>query len=278
MQANEYPGLRDSESPREILDVAVEAARAAAEVIGDAAPGLDSLVWVEKGAADFVTEVDRGAEARLTEVIRSRFPDAAIVGEELTPDGATLGDGLTFIADPLDGTTNFLHGFPHYAVSIGVMRDADLIAAVVMNAARGDLFTACVGQGTYLNGERVSVSSLSTPSRGLIGTGFPFKAPELLESYARQFVEVSRHTAGIRRAGSAALDLADVASGRFDGFWELVLAPWDIAAGILLIREAGGIVTDIAGSRKLPSHGPVVAGNPDIHRWLLRTLHGAGAS
>jgi myo-inositol-1(or 4)-monophosphatase len=260
------------------LAVATEAAHAAAEVIQEAAPRVGALEWVEKSAADFVTEVDKAAEARIVEVIRSTFPAAAIVGEELTPADSLESGGLTFIADPLDGTTNFLHGFPHYAVSIGVMSDNDLIAAVVLNVARGDIFTATAGHGTRMNDEIVTVSSIDSTSRALIGTGFPFKDPYLLESYAAQFVEVSRHTSGIRRAGSAALDLADVACGRFDGFWELVLAPWDVAAGILLIREAGGVVTNLGGAAVLPAHGPIVAGNPQIHEWLLGALRQAAAS
>ncbi len=272
MQANENAVAHPRGLAREALAVAVAAARAAADLIEDAAPRLSSLEWVEKGAADFVTEVDRGAEARITEVIRASFPGAGLVGEELSPEDALSGDELTFVVDPLDGTTNFLHAFPHYAVSIGVLHGAELIAGAVMNVRRGDLFTASLGEGTYLNGERVMVSSLSAPSRALIGTGFPFKSPELLGVYANQFVEVSRHTAGIRRAGSAALDLADVACGRFDGFWELVLAPWDVAAGLLLITEAGGVVTDLAGVPLRPSHGPVVAGNPEIHQWLVTAL------
>lgn len=250
----------------------MRAARAAAELIRAAVSGLGSLEWVEKGVADFVTEVDRDAEARIAEVVASAFPDATLLGEEISPDAALQSGGLTFIADPLDGTTNFLHGYPQYAVSIGVLQGSGLIAGVVLNVARGDLFTACAGQGTFLDGNRVRVSSRTDPARALIGTGFPFKNPDLLDAYGRQFVELNRRTAGVRRAGSAALDLADVACGRLDGFWELVLAPWDVAAGILLIREAGGVVTDFAGAPGIPAHGPVVAGNPDIHRWLLATL------
>lgn len=259
-------------------EVSIRAAHAAAEVINGAASELGHLVWVEKGTADFVTDVDKGAESCITEVIKAEFPNAIILGEELTPETARSHEGLTFVADPLDGTTNFLHGFPHYAVSIGALWGAELISGVVLNVPRGDLFTATVGCGTLRNGKPVAVSRIANPFRSLIGTGFPFKNPEMLEDYAKQFVAVSRDTAGVRRAGSAALDLADVACGRFDGFWELILAPWDVAAGILLIREAGGIVTNISGSAALPAHGPVVAGNPDIHPWLLRTLHSAGAS
>ena len=273
MQAKSDIPAIDRRLATKAVQVAVQAAEAAADLIRAAASGLGSLVWVSKGTADFVTEVDQGAEARITEVISAAFPDAMILGEELTPDSALAQSGLAFIADPLDGTTNFLHGFPHYATSIGVVSEGTLIAGVILNVARGDLFTATLGGGASLNGRPMHVSQLSDVSRALIGTGFPFKNPETLEDYSKQFVEVSRHTAGLRRAGSAALDLADVACGRFDGFWELALAPWDVAAGIILIREAGGIVTDFAGSPASPEHGAVVAGNPLIHPWLLHTLH-----
>jgi myo-inositol-1(or 4)-monophosphatase len=254
------------------LEVAVEAAQSAAEIIRKAAPQHTSLEWVEKSAADFVTDVDRASERKIADMIHAAFPRASILGEELTPEDASALEGLTFVADPLDGTTNFLHGFPHYAVSIGVMHHGSLIAAVVLNVPRGDLFTAKAGQGARLNGAPIRVSSIDSTSRALLGTGFPFKNPDLLDLYARQFVAISRQTAGIRRAGSAALDLADVACGRFDGFWELVLAPWDVAAGILLVREAGGIVTDLAGNDASPQHGAYAAGNPQIHTWLLTTI------
>ena len=262
----------------DILEASVEAADRAAEIIRASVPGLERLEWVEKASADFVTEVDQSAEAAISDVLGRAFPHALIVGEELTPDVDIASADLAFFVDPLDGTTNFLHGFPHYSVSIGAMHDGELITSVVLNVPRGDLFTAIAGEGTKLNGDNVTVSSIDSTSRALIGTGFPFKNPGLLEEYAKQFVAVSRHTAGIRRAGSAALDLGDVACGRFDGFWELVLAPWDVCAGILLVREAGGIVTDISGSPASPRHGAYVAGNPSIHRWLLETVQGASVS
>ena len=275
LQANGTAVHIDRALLESVLATATEAAHHAATFIRDAAPRLGDLEWVEKGTADFVTEVDRGAEARIAEVLSREFPYAALVGEELTPDVVLSGDGLTFIVDPLDGTTNFLHGYPQYAVSIGVILGPELVAGVVLNVPRGELFTARLGGGAQLNGEPVHVSRIPTPSRALIGTGFPFKSPEFLEAYARQFVAINRQTAGIRRAGSAALDLADLACGRFDGFWELVLAPWDTAAGILLVREAGGVVTDLEGDRCQPAHGPVVAGNADIHRWLLNAIREA---
>ncbi len=221
-----------------------------------------------------MTQVDRDAESEIARVLHAAFPGAAIVGEELSPAHLVNPAGISFVVDPLDGTTNFLHGYPQYAVSIGALVDGKLTAGVVLNAATADCFTATLGGGAYRNGNRISVSSINEPARALIGTGFPFKWHHLLDRYAQQFVDVSRQTAGIRRAGAAALDLADVACGRFDGFWELVLAPWDIAAGVLLIREAGGVVTDLDGREAAISHGPVVAGNPHIHAWLLDVLAG----
>ncbi|MBA3340568.1 MAG: inositol monophosphatase [Gemmatimonadaceae bacterium] len=258
-----------------MLAVAADAAHSAAEVIRNAAERGVPLVWEEKGAADFVTEVDRDAESCIVTHLRAAYPEAAILGEEFSPADLISIRGLTFVVDPLDGTTNFLHAYPQYAVSIAALIDGDVVTGVVLNAANGELFTATRGGGAHRSGKRISVSAQSDPSHALIGTGFPFKKPELLDEYSGQFVRVSRNTAGIRRAGSAALDLADVACARFDGFWELDLAPWDIATGLLLVREAGGIVTDLGAAPKQVAHGPVVAGNPDIHRWLLKTLHGA---
>jgi len=165
---------------------------------------------------------------------------------------------------------------PFYAVSIAAAVDGELQAGVVHHVDRGQAYWAARRGGAWLDSERLSVSTIADPAHALIGTGFPFKRLELLEPYQRQFAAITRATAGIRRAGSAALDLAWVASGRFDGFWELVLAPWDMAAGILLVREAGGVVTDLAGAPIGPAHTPVVAGNPRIHEWLLRTIEETG--
>jgi myo-inositol-1(or 4)-monophosphatase len=275
LQAKPLSSASDVQSPSQLLAVAAEAASAAARIIEATAGGRATLEWKQKGEADFVTDADTQAEAAVVSTIRSHCPDATIIGEELSPTTAIGRQGLVFIVDPLDGTTNFLHGFPEYAVSIAAMRDGELVAGIVRNCTRPETFTATRGGGAYLNDERISVSSETEPYRALIGTGFPFKVHDLLEKYARQFVQVSRHTAGVRRAGSAAVDLSSVACGRFDGFWELDLAPWDIAAGLLIVREAGGIVTDFEGHEKQPSYGPVVAGNPDIQPWLLRTIRKA---
>jgi myo-inositol-1(or 4)-monophosphatase len=259
----------------DLLDVAVFAAAAGARVIEDAVGGRATLVWEEKGSEDFVTEVDRAAESAIVDIVRRQCPDATIIGEELSPEGSLKSRGTSFIVDPLDGTTNFLHGYPEYSISIAVTLGSELVAAVVRNLTKEETFTATRGGGAFANGQPIHVSRETEPARALIGTGFPFKNHDLLEQYARQFVQVSRRTAGIRRAGSAALDLSNLACGRFDGFWELVLAPWDIAAGILIVREAGGIVTDLDGATKTISHGSVVAGNPRMHAWLLQTVQTA---
>lgn len=264
--------MRKNLQANELLDVAKEAALKAAQVIETAINGRDALVWRQKGESDFVTDADTRAESAIVETIHSHYPDAVIVGEELSPETMIGHDGITFVVDPLDGTTNFLHGYPEYSVSIAALADGELVAGVVKNLTRPETFSAVHGGGAFLNDEPISVSKETEPYRSLIGTGFPFKRRDLLEKYARQFIQVSSHTAGVRRAGSAAIDLSHVACGRFDAFWELVLAPWDIAAGVLIVREAGGVVTDLAGNEKTLSHGPVVAGNPDIHPFLLQLI------
>ncbi len=257
----------------ELLDIALDAARAAATVIRDATSRRARLVWESKGRSDFVSEVDTAAEHAIAETVARRRPGATVLGEELSP--LALLDGTVFIADPLDGTTNFLHGYPEYATSIGVARNGVLRAAVVLNVPRGEEFTARKGTGAWRDGERITVSSLRDPPKALIGTGFPFKTLEVLPRYVSHFSLVASGTAGIRRAGAAALDLANVACGRFDAFWELVLAPWDVAAGILLVQEAGGVVTDLEGNAPTLGAGAYVAGNPAMHAWLLQTLRRA---
>jgi myo-inositol-1(or 4)-monophosphatase len=219
-----------------------------------------------------VSHVDRDAESAIAEVIRSRHPDASLLAEEFSPNAGS-SDGLMFVADPLDGTTNFLHGFPWYAVSIAAVVDGSLEAGVVLNAATGELFTATEGGGARANGQPITVSIIDDPRRALIGTGFPFKRAEQdLDRYMRALPGLMRDTAGLRRPGSAALDLACVAAGRFDAFFEFSLAPWDIAAGILLIREAGGIVTDASGAPAPIDHTSIIAGNTALHAWLLDRL------
>jgi myo-inositol-1(or 4)-monophosphatase len=197
-----------------------------------------------------------------------------MIAEELSP--ALVKEGVVWIVDPLDGTTNFLHGFPQYAVSIAAAVDGVLEAGVVCHVPRDEAYTATRGGGAWLDGRSLAVSAIDDPEFALIGTGFPFRDTSGLEEYQRQFGRIAAGTSGIRRPGAAALDLADVAAGRFEGFWEQQLSAWDIAAGCLLIREAGGIVTDLTGREVGIEHTGVVAGNPDIHALLLKVLHSAG--
>jgi myo-inositol-1(or 4)-monophosphatase len=255
----------------ELLEASVRAARVAADFIRERTVDRSMLEIREKQAADFVSEVDTGAETRIREVLDALVPGAAVVGEELSPRDSTAGDTV-FVVDPLDGTTNFLHGFPAYSVSIGAMMNGAIVSAVVLNVPHGDLFTATLGGGAFCNGEAIRVSRIDNPRRALVGTGFPFKNLEFIERYVQQFERITRAQSGIRRVGSAALDLAWLASGKFDAFWEMRLAPWDIAAGLLLVREAGGRVTDLEGRDIVPAHSPVVATNGLLHSWLLECL------
>jgi myo-inositol-1(or 4)-monophosphatase len=218
--------------------------------------------------------VDTAAEETIREIVAREVPGAVVIAEEGSPE-QQAGAAVTFVVDPLDGTTNFLHGYPEYAVSVAVLVERAPACGVVLNVAAGELFTAAAGDGARRNGERIHVSTIAEPPRALVGTGFPFKHQELLDAYQRQFAAVLRRTAGIRRAGSAALDLADVACGRFDAFWELVLMPWDFAAGALLVREAGGIITTLDGADPPLAPSAIVAGNPAMYEWLLGLLRGA---
>jgi myo-inositol-1(or 4)-monophosphatase len=271
-------------SSLDLLDLAAHAAERAAEYIRSAAlhdqvprsrrntdpNGLERYSPTDKGHHDWVSEIDREAEALIAEILGRGAPESRLVGEESSPD--LVHSGLVWIVDPLDGTTNFLHGYPQYAVSIAAAIDGQLEVAVVIDVTRELRYGAARGLGAWLGDERLRVSAVTDPGRALLGTGFPFKRLHQLELYLEQFRRILPATSGIRRAGSAALDLADVAAGRLDGFWELVLAPWDSSAGILLVREAGGVVTDLSGREVGAEHSPVVAGNPAIHRWLLAQL------
>jgi myo-inositol-1(or 4)-monophosphatase len=274
-QANHHDAPHSSATRhdrRALLATCVAAAARSAEVVRAGAERRESLVWESKSTFDFVSDVDRASEQALGEVITTRHPDATILAEEGSPD-AQATRGLVFVADPLDGTTNFLHGFPWYAVSIAALVDGEIQAGAIINVATGTLFTATLGGGARMGGAPMKVSANAEPSRSLIASGFPFSREEEIARYVEMLPGVMRGTAGIRRAGAAALDLADVAAGRFEAFWELRLAPWDIAAGILLVREAGGIVTTLEGEPCRVKETSLLAGNPAMHQWLLQTLH-----
>jgi myo-inositol-1(or 4)-monophosphatase len=256
----------------DLLHLAKAAAERAGEYLRAVERPRDPAGWTPKGGRDFVTEVDRTAERLISDVLLAAEPRSRVVGEELSPELAR--DGLVWIVDPLDGTTNFLHGFPSYAVSIAAAVDGELQAGEVLQVPRRECYFAACGSGAWQDERRLAVSPISDPAFALIGTGFPFKDTSALGEYLSQFARVAVQTSGIRRPGSAALDLADVAAGRFDGFWEQRLSAWDIAAGVLLVREAGGVVTDYAGRPIGAEHTAVVAGNPAIHAWLLGLMAG----
>jgi myo-inositol-1(or 4)-monophosphatase len=268
-------------SHRHLLNVATRAAREAATFIRTSARP-DAAAWDRKARNDFATEVDRGAERLIAGALRAAVPDSLVLGEELSPAGEPANRptgqppnrSVTWVVDPLDGTTNFLHGYPAYAVSIAAVVADQPVAGVVVDVVRGFTYRAAAGEGAWCDDRPLRVSAVSDPSLALMGTGFPFKAPasERLEEYLDQFRRIMRATSGIRRAGSAALDLAHVAEGRLDGFWEIGLAAWDVAAGILLVREAGGLVTDFSGQPSPIAHGDFVAGGPAMHAWLLEIV------
>jgi myo-inositol-1(or 4)-monophosphatase len=257
---------------RDLLAVATRAAERASDLIRRAAPP-DPAAWDRKAPSDFVSEVDRASERLIGHILTDAFPHSVVLGEELTPD-APQAAGIAWIVDPLDGTTNFLHGYPAYAVSIAAVVDGDAVAGVVADVGRALLYTATAGGGAWCGERRLHVSAVADPTHALIGTGFPFKHPasERIDEYLAQFRRILPQSSGIRRAGSAALDLAHVAEGRLDGFWELWLAPWDVAAGALLVREAGGLITDLAGLPARIAPGGCVAGNAAVHRWLLEQV------
>jgi myo-inositol-1(or 4)-monophosphatase len=257
---------------RALLATCVAAAARGAEVLRAAAENRSTLVWEAKSRFDFVSEADRASEAAIAAIVAQRHPEATLMAEEGSPD-AQGSRGLVFVADPLDGTTNFLHGMPWYAVSIAALVDGELAAGAIINAASGELFTATAGGGARRAGQPMRVSAITEPSRALVATGFPFSREAEIERYVRMLPPVMRGTSGIRRAGAAALDLADVACGRYDAFWELSLKPWDLAAGVLMIREAGGVVTTVEGAECPVAETSLLAGNPAMHAWLLETLN-----
>ena len=270
-------GHRKVASHQELLDLALRAgARAAAFIRGAARP--DTSGWDRKARSDFATDVDREAERIITEMVLAGAPGSVVMGEETTDPtvraAPTNRTTPTWVVDPLDGTTNYLHDYPVFAVSIAAVVDGDPVAAVVVDVVRELTYHAAAGMGAWCGERRLAVSTVADPALALIGTGFPFKAPAnaRMDEYLAQFRRVLRQTSGIRRAGSAAIDFAHVAEGRLDGFWEIGLSAWDVAAGVLLVREAGGVVTDFEGRPSPIAHGDYVAGSATTHPWLLHQI------
>lgn len=252
-----------------LLNIAIRAARNAGEIIVRSVDRIETLTIEKKAANDFVSEVDRKAEAEIIEVIHKAYPEHGILAEE---SGIKQGNDFTWIIDPLDGTTNFLHGFPQFAVSIAVKNKNRLEHAVIYDPMRDELFTASRGDGAQLNNKRIRVSSHFKINEALLGTGFPYSDMKYLEPYMAMLKSLIPNTAGIRRPGSAALDLAYVAAGRLDGFWELDLKSWDIAAGALLVQEAGGLVGDLTGNNNYLESGHIVCANPKLFKALLQEI------
>jgi len=254
------------------LSIAVKAARRAGSVINRGARDLDLLTVTSKGPKDFVSEIDREAERQIVETVLAAYPDHAILAEEGTAKDANVDAENVWIIDPLDGTTNYLHGFPQYCVSIALAHRGQVTQAVIYDPCRNDLFTATRGRGAFLNDRRIRVSRRTHLRECLIGTGFPFRDGSYLDTYLQMMKTMIESTAGLRRPGAAALDLAYVAAGFYDGFWEVGLNPWDVAAGSLLVQEAGGLIGDLSGEADFLHGGQVIAANPKIFAQMVTAL------
>lgn len=253
-----------------ILNVATKAAREAGKIINRASQDVGALKILTKDYNDFVSEVDRSAEEAIINILKEAYPNHGFFGEE---SGKTNVDAESiWIIDPLDGTTNFLHNFPCYCVSIALQERGVLTQAVIYDPVHNDLFTATKGRGAFLNDKRIRVTNRSKLQDSLISTGFPFKDFSYLDTYLDIFKDMAKKTSGLRRPGSAALDLAYVAAGYTDGFFEINLSPWDIAAGALLVQEAGGIVGDFEGNESWLKTGNIVAGNPKVFGQMLQVI------
>jgi myo-inositol-1(or 4)-monophosphatase len=256
-----------------MINIALRAARKAGENIVRASDDLERFEVRAKGINNFVSDVDVAAEKEIIYHLHKAYPEHAILGEET---GLTGNEDAPYrwVIDPLDGTTNFLRGIPHYGVSIACLHQGKLEHAVIVDPVRREEFTASRGRGAQLNGRRIRVSKLSSLDGALLGTGIPFKnhCDDKLPAYAKTVELLAARCAGIRRAGAASLDLAYVAAGRLDAFWEIGLSQWDIAAGALLVREAGGLVADIDASEQFLNSGNIVCGNPRCFKAVLQTV------
>ncbi len=252
-----------------MLTIAVRAAREAGRILTRSFNRLDTLTVTSKGKNEFVSEVDRNAEQAIIEILREKYPSHAILAEE---SGSHAGNDYQWIIDPLDGTTNYLHGFPQFSISIALKVKGRLEVGVVYDPISEEMYTTSRGDGALLNDRKLRVSNRKGLEGALLGTGIPYRDFRFTENYMGMLKDLIKDTAGIRRPGSAALDFAYVAAGRMDGFWELGLAPWDFAAGVLLVREAGGMVTDIAGGERFLETGNVIAGSLKVHNAMLRCI------
>ena len=254
------------------LNIAIKAARRAGQIINRASNDLDRLTVSTKKPNDFVTEVDKAAEAAIIETLLEAYPTHGILAEESGQQAGKGDEEYQWIIDPLDGTTNFIHGLPQYAISIALAKGGVIEQALVFDPNRNELFTASKGGGAFLNERRIRVSGRARLAAALIGTGFPYRMFEHIDLYLAIFKELAQKTAGQRRPGAASLDLAYVACGRYDAFWEFGLAPWDIAAGALLISEAGGLISDLRGEANYLETGNVVAGTPKVFAPLIKLI------
>ena len=261
-----------SQALHPMLNIAIKAARAAGAIINRASLDLDLLKVNTKSPNDFVTEVDQAAEQAIIEVLLTAYPGHGILAEESGRAHGAKDSDYTWIIDPLDGTTNFIHGFPQYCVSIGIQQRGAPTHAVIYDPVRNELFTASKGRGAFLNDKRLRVSKRTRMAESLVGTGFPFRKGDNFKRYVQMFEAVMQNCAGLRRPGAAALDLCYVAAGYYDGFFETGLNPWDIAAGSLMITEAGGLIGNFTGESDFMDQGECVAGNPRIYGQLVATL------
>lgn len=252
-----------------MLNIATQAARNAAKIILRNVDRLDRVTVTDKGNKDFVTDVDRLVEEEIIRTIQKSYPDHAILAEE---SGKLAGSDYCWIIDPIDGTTNFIHGFPQFAISIALKNKNQLEVGLVYDPLRNELFTAAHGRGAHLNDRRIRVSGVKNLKDALVGTGFPVRNLSSVKTYLKMFEEMLEQSSGLRRAGSAALDLAYVAAGRLDAFWESGLGIWDIAAGALLIQEAGGMICDYSGKNQFLENGSVVAATPKIFQSVLEII------
>ena len=253
-----------------LLNTAVKAARKAGDLIARYSNRVDTIRINAKNRNDLVTEIDQQAEQEIIAILRKAYPDHSILAEE---SGGDRDADHVWIIDPLDGTTNFVHGFPHYSVSIACLYKDRIEHGVIYDPSRQELFTASRGNGAQLDGKRIRVSNCRSLTGSLVATGFPFKTPAIVDTYLDLFKSVFIESSGARRAGSAALDLAYVAAGRLDGYWEIGLKPWDMAAGALLVQEAGGLISAFNGSDQYLFNESVVAATPRVHGQLLDKIH-----